>query len=143
MPPSKVNPTQVEALTMVCTQVMGYGVAIGIAASQGQFELNLYKPLIALTMQDNLRLLTDAMTSFRAHCMQGVEVDAQRAESMLANSLLGVTAVAPHIGHHRASRVAHHAHLHGMALKQAAIEAGGVSAAGCDAWADMRGMSRP
>ena len=94
-------------------------------------------------MQDSLRLLADAMTSSSAHCMQGVEVDAQRAESMVANSLLGVTALAPHIGHHRASRVAHHAHLHGMAMRLAAIEAGGVSAAECDAWVGMRGMSRP
>jgi len=143
MMPGKVNPTQVEALTMVCAQVMGHDVAIGIAASQGQFELNVYKPLIALNLQSSLRLLADAMESFRAHCIEGIEVDAQRAESMIANSLMGVTALAPHIGYDRASRVAHHAHVHRMPLRQAALEAGGVSEADYDAWVDMRRMSRP
>ena len=143
MMPGKVNPTQVEALTMVCAQVMGHDVAIGIAASQGQFELNVYKPLIALNLQGSLRLLTDAMESFRAHCIEGIEVDARRAESMVANSLMGVTALVPHIGYDRASRVAHHAHAHGIALRRAALEAGGVSAAEYDTWVDMRRMSMP
>jgi len=143
MMPGKVNPTQVEALTMVCAQVMGHDVAIGIAASQGQFELNVYKPLIALNLQNSLRLLADAMESFRAHCIAGIEVDAQRAESMIANSLMGVTALAPHIGYDRASRVAHHAHVNRMALRQAALQAGGVSEAEYDTWVDMRRMSMP
>lgn len=143
MMPGKVNPTQVEALTMVCAQVMGHDVAIGIAASQGQFELNVYKPLIALNLQGSLRLLADAMESFRVHCIEGIEVDAQHAESMVENSLMGVTALAPHIGYDRASRVAQHAHAHGMALRQAALEAGSVSAAEYDAWVDLRRMSGP
>lgn len=143
MMPGKVNPTQVEALTMVCAQVMGHDVAIGIAASQGQFELNVYKPLIALNLQGSLRLLADAMESFRAHCIEGIEVDARRAESMVANSLMGVTALVPNIGYERASRVAHHAHAQGMALRRAAHEAGGFSEAEYDAWVDLRRMSMP
>jgi len=99
-------------------------------------------PLIALDLQGSLRLLADAMESFRAHCIEGIEVDARLTESMVENSLMGVTALAPHIGYARASRVAHHAHVHGMALRQAALEAGGVSAAEYDAWVDMRRMSR-
>ena len=134
MMPGKVNPTQVEALTMVCAQVMGHDVAIGIAASQGQFELNVYKPLIALNLQDSVRLLTDAMSSFRAHCIEGIEVDAERARALVAHSLMGVTALVPHIGYDRASQVAHHAHAHGLGLRQAALEAGGISAAQYDAW---------
>ena len=93
MMPGKVNPTQVEALTMVCAQVMGHDVAIGIAATQGQFELNVCKPMIAVDLLDSLRLLADAMESFRAHCIQGIEVNATRAVAMTANSLLGVTAL--------------------------------------------------
>ena len=134
MMPGKVNPTQVEALTMVCAQVMGHDVAIGIAAGQGHFELNVYKPLIALNMQDSLRLLADAMASFRAHCIEGIEVDAERAQALVAHSLIGVTALVPHIGYDRASRVARHAHAHGLGLRQAALEAGGITAADSDAW---------
>jgi fumarate hydratase class II len=143
MMPGKVNPTQVEALTMVCAQVMGHDVAIGIAASQGQFELNVYKPLIAYDLLDSLRLLADAMASFRAHCIEGIEVDAERARSMIAHSLVGVTALVPHIGYDRAALIARHAHVHGLDLRQAALDAGGVSAADYDKWVDVRGMSEP
>jgi fumarate hydratase class II len=139
MMPGKVNPTQVEALTMVCAQVMGHDVAIGIAASQGQFELNVYKPLIALDLLDSLRLLADAMDSFRAHCIEGIAVDALRAGAMVGNSLMGVTALVPHIGYDRASRIAHHAQAHGMALRHAALDVGGVSAADYDAWVGVDG----
>ena len=143
MMPGKVNPTQVEAMTMVCAQVMGHDVAIGIAAGQGQFELNVYKPLIAFDLLDSLRLLADAMASFRAHCIEGIEVDGVRAASMIAHSLMGVTALVPHIGYDRASRIAHHAHAQGLDLRQAAVEAGGISAAEFDAWVDVRRMSAP
>jgi fumarate hydratase class II len=143
MMPGKVNPTQVEAMTMVCAQVMGHDVAIGIAASQGQFELNVYKPLIAYDLLDSLRLLADAMASFRAHCIEGIEVDAERARSMIAHSLVGVTALVPHIGYDRAALIARHAHVHGLDLRQAALDAGGVSAADYDKWVDVRGMSEP
>lgn len=143
MMPGKVNPTQVEALTMVCAQVMGHDVAIGIAASQGQFELNVYKPLIACDLLDSLRLLTDAMTSFRAHCIDGIEVDAERVQAMVVHSLIGVTALVPHIGYDRAAKIARQAHAQGLDLRQAALDVGGVSLADYDAWVDLHGMSAP
>ncbi|WP_425259299.1 class II fumarate hydratase [Rubrivivax sp. RP6-9] len=143
MMPGKVNPTQVEALTMVCAQVMGHDVAIGIAAAQGQFELNVCKPLIAFDLLDSLRLLSDAMASFRAHCIEGLEVDADRAGALLARSLLGVTALVPHIGYDRAALIAHHAHARGLDLRQAALDIGGVAAADYDAWVDLARMAEP
>ena len=141
--PGKVNPTQVEALTMVCAQVMGHDVAIGIAASQGHFELNVYKPLIACDVLDSLRLLADAMESFAAHCVEGIEVDVERSRELLARSLMLVTALAPHIGYDRAARIAKHAHANGLALRDAALQIGGVSAAEFDAWVDARRMLGP
>ncbi|MES2958368.1 MAG: class II fumarate hydratase [Pseudomonadota bacterium] len=141
--PGKVNPTQVEALTMVCAQVMGHDVAIGIAASQGHFELNVYKPLIAEDLLDSLRLLADAMASFAAHCVEGIEVDRQRTEELLGRSLMLVTALAPHIGYDRAAAIAKHAHQHSLGLREAALGVGGVSAAQFDAWVDARQMLGP
>ena len=143
MMPGKVNPTQVEALTMVCAQVMGHDVAIGIAASQGQLELNVYKPLIACDLLDSLRLLADAMASFRAHCIEGIEVDAKRVQSMIEHSLMAATALVPHIGYDRATQIARHAHAHGLDLRQAALDVGGVSVAEYSAWVDVQGMSAP
>ena len=138
--PGKVNPTQVEALTMVCAQVMGHDVAIGIAAGQGQFELNVYKPLIAVDLLDSLRLLADATASFRRHCIEGIEVDVDRAQSLLAHSLMLVTALVPHIGYDSAARIARHAHANRLDLRQAALDIGGISAADYDAWVDARRM---
>jgi fumarate hydratase class II len=128
---------------VVCAQVMGHDVAIGIAASQGQFELNVYKPLIACDLLDSLCLQADAMASLRAHCIEGIEVDVERARSMLAHSLMGVTALVPHIGYDRATGIARHAHAHGLDLRQAALAVGGVSAAEYDAWVDVRRMLAP
>jgi fumarate hydratase class II len=141
--PGKVNPTQVEALTMVCAQVMGHDVAIGIGASQGHFELNVYKPLIAHNLLDSLRLLADSMASFAAHCVEGIEVDRERTEALLARSLMLVTALAPHIGYDRAAAIAKHAHKHGLNLRQAALAVGGLSAEQFDAWVDARRMLGP
>ena len=132
--PGKVNPTQVEALTMVCAQVMGHDVAIGIAASQGHFELNVYKPLIAYDVLDSLMLLGDAMASFSAHCVEGIEADTARTTELLNRSLMLVTALAPHIGYDRAAAIAKHAHANGCSLREAAIATGSVSAADFDAW---------
>jgi len=141
--PGKVNPTQIEALAMVCAQVMGHDAAIGFAASQGQFELNVFKPLIALDSLDSLRLLADAMDSFRRHCVAGITVDAARVELLLQSSLMLVTALAPHIGYERAAEVAKHAHEHGASLREAALALGVVSAAQFDAWVDARRMLGP
>jgi len=132
--PGKVNPTQVEALTMVCTQVIGHDVALSIAASQGQFELNVYKPLVAANLLDSARLLADAMRSFGAHCVAGIEVNAQRMRELLDRSLMLVTALTPHIGYDRASAIAKHAHHHGLSLREAALAVGGVSGEDFDRW---------
>ncbi len=141
--PGKVNPTQIEALTMVCAQVMGHDAAIGFAASQGQFELNVYKPLIALDTLDSLRLLADAMHSFSRHCVAGIVVDAQRVEQLLHSSLMLVTALVPHVGYDRAAQVARFALRHQRTLREAALELGIVTAEQFDAWVDVRRMLGP
>ncbi|MDR3369930.1 class II fumarate hydratase [Rhodoferax sp.] len=138
--PGKVNPTQVEALTMVCAQVIGHDVAIGFAASQGQFELNVYKPLIALDTLDSLRLLADAMRSFSRHCVAGIAVNQARVDALLQSSLMLVTALAPHIGYDRAAAIAKHAQAHGTTLREAALALGTVTAEQFDAWLDARQM---
>ena len=138
--PGKVNPTQVEALTMVCAQVMGHDVAIGIAASQGHFELNVYKPLIAFDVLDSLALLSDAMASFSAHCIEGIEVDEKRAAELLNRSLMLVTALTPHIGYDRAAEIAKEALARGVSLRDAATTDGGLSAADFDAWVRPENM---
>jgi len=141
--PGKVNPTQVEALTMVCTQVIGHDVAISIAASQGQFELNVYKPLIAGNVLDSMQLLSDAMQSFTEHCVAGITVNAARTREMLDRSLMLVTALTPHVGYDRAATIAKHAHKNGLSLREAAIAVGGLSAEDFDRWADPAQMLGP
>jgi fumarate hydratase class II len=140
--PGKVNPTQVEALTMVCAQVMGHDVAIGFAASQGHFELNVYKPLIACNLLDSLVLLSDAMASFESHCVEGLTADTQRIADLLSRSLMLVTALAPHIGYDRAAAIAKHAHEQGTGLREAAVAAG-VRGADFDAWVRPERMLGP
>jgi fumarate hydratase, class II len=138
--PGKVNPTQIEALTMVCAQVFGHDAAIGFAASQGQFELNVYKPLIAFNVLDSIRLLHDAMRSFTQHCLAGMTVNTQRVEEHLQSSLMLVTALAPHIGYARAAKIAKHAHTHGISLRAAALALAEVTAEQFDVWVDVRKM---
>ena len=138
--PGKVNPTQIEALTMVCAQVMGHDVAIGMAAAQGQFELNVYKPLIALNMLDSIRLLADAMQSFRQHCLVGIRSNAAQLERNLQTSLMLVTALAPHIGYDKAARIARHAQQQGTSLREAALALGHVTADEFDAWVRPENM---
>ncbi|MEO5735762.1 MAG: class II fumarate hydratase [Rubrivivax sp.] len=140
--PGKVNPTQVEVLTMVCAQVMGHDVAIGIAASSGQFELNVYKPLIAHDVLDSLRLLADAMHSFAMHCVAGIAVNEQRTQELLSRSLMLVTALTPHIGYDRASKIARQAHQQGLSLREAALQAG-VGESDFNTWVDPRRMLGP
>ncbi len=141
--PGKVNPTQIEALSMVCAQVMGHDVAIGFAASQGQFELNTYKPLIALDTLDSIRLLADSMSSFTRHCVAGIEVNAARVEDLLQRSLMLVTALVPHIGYDRAAQVAKHAQAKGSTLREAALALDVVTAAQFDQWVNARDMLGP
>jgi len=132
--PGKVNPTQVEALTMVCAQVMGHDTAIGIAASQGQLELNTYKPLIALDTLDSIRLLGDAMHSFTQHCVSGLAVNAERVAELLNSSLMLAAALVPHIGYDRAAQIVKFAHAQGQSLRAAALALGIVTPAQFDAW---------
>ena len=128
---------------MVCAQVMGHDAAFGFAASQGQFELNVCKPLIALDTLDSLQLLADAMRSFTQHCVAGIEVNAARVEQLLQGSLMLVTALAPHIGYARAAQIAKHAMEQGSTLREAALALGAVSAEQFDGWVDVRQMLGP
>jgi fumarate hydratase class II len=141
--PGKVNPTQIEALTMVCAQVMGHDMAIGYAASQGQFELNTYKPLIALNTLDSIRLLADAMGSFNRHCVIGIEANAVHIGQLVQGSLMLATALTPHIGYDRSAQIAKHALHLGCTLREAALELGWVSAEQFDTWVDVREMLSP
>ncbi|MES2582859.1 MAG: class II fumarate hydratase [Pseudomonadota bacterium] len=132
--PGKVNPTQCEALTMVCCQVMGNDVALSMGGAMGNFELNVFKPLIIHNFLQSVRLLSDAMASFDHHCAQGLEPDHTRIGELVANSLMLVTALSPHIGYDKAADIAKHAHQHGMSLRAAALALGTVSGADFDAW---------
>ncbi|MEY4581672.1 MAG: hypothetical protein RL701_6375 [Pseudomonadota bacterium] len=122
--PGKVNPTQCEAMTMVCCQVFGNDAAIGFAASQGNFELNVYKPVLAYNLLQSLRLLSDACSSFDAHCARGIEPNRSQIERHVRNSLMLVTALNPRIGYDNAAKVAKRALATGGTLRQAAIELG-------------------
>jgi fumarate hydratase, class II len=138
--PGKVNPTQCEALTMVCCQVLGNDVALSVGGAMGNFELNVFKPLIAHNFLQSLRVLGDAMRSFDLHCARGIEPDRTRIASLLDNSLMLVTALNPHIGYDRAAAIAKHAHAQGLSLRAAALALGYVTGEQFDAWvraADM------
>ena len=139
--PGKVNPTQCEALTMVCTQVFGNDVAIGFAGASGNFELNVYKPLIAYSMLQSTRLLGDALRSFDEHCAQGLEPNRVEIERKLHGSLMLVTALAPHLGYDKAAAIAKHAHAKGSSLRDAAIELGLVTGEQFDAWVRPEDMT--
>jgi len=126
--PGKVNPTQCEAMTMVCCQVFGNHTAITVAGSQGHFELNVYKPVLAYCMLHSIRLLTDAARSFTEHCVTGIRADEKRIRELMERSLMLVTALAPKIGYDNAAKVAKSAHARGTTLKEEAIRLGFVSA---------------
>jgi fumarate hydratase class II len=126
--PGKVNPTQCEALTMVCTQVMGNHVAITVAGSQGNFELNVFKPVLIYNLLQSIRLLGDASASFAEHCVEGIEPDKTRIAELLHRSLMLVTALAPTIGYDNAAKVAKTAHKNGTTLREEAVKLGFVTA---------------
>ena len=140
--PGKVNPTQCEALTMVCCQVMGNDVTVGLGGAAGNFELNVYKPLIAHNLLQSIRLLADGMASFDAHCVRGITVNRERIQELLDRSLMLVTALAPHIGYDRAAAIAKRAHQDGSTLRAAALALGEVSAADFDRWVQPAAMVR-
>ena len=126
--PGKVNPTQCESLTMVAAQVMGNNTAVQFGASQGNFELNVFKPLIAHNVLESIALLGGAATSFRSFCVDGLEANTKRIERLLNESLMLVTALTPAIGYDRACGIAKHAHRHQLSLKEAALVLGEISA---------------
>jgi len=141
--PGKVNPTQCESLTMLCAQVMGNDVAIGIGAASGQFELNVFQPLIAHNLLQSLRLLTDGMVGFERNCASGIEPVHERIAELLERSLMLVTALTPHIGYDRAGEIAKKAHREGTTLREAALALGHVSAEQFDAWVRPEQMLGP
>src|ERR1700722_4022941 len=141
--PGKVNPTQCEALTMVAVQVMGNDAAIGIAGSQGNFELNVYKPVMIFNYLHSVELLTDAMTSFVHHCVEGIEVNHKKIDHYVKNSLMLVTALAPTIGYDNAAKVAHTAHVGHSSLKAAALKLGFITEEKFDALVRAEEMTHP
>jgi fumarate hydratase class II len=141
--PGKVNPTQCEMLAMVCCQVMGNDVALGLAASQGSLELNAYKPLIAHSLLGSIRLLADACRSFDRRCAAGLEPRLGNIQAHLERSLMLVTVLAPQIGYEAAARIAQHADSHDTTLRQAALELGLVSAEDFDRIVDPLAMTEP
>jgi fumarate hydratase class II len=141
--PGKVNPTQCEALTMLCCQVFGNDVAVTIGAASGNFELNVFKPLIIHNLLQSMRLLADGMHSFDRHCVQGIEANRQRITELLERSLMLVTALTPHIGYERAAHIAKQAHRDGSTLKQAATALGYVSADEFERWVVASEMTHP
>lgn len=141
--PGKVNPTQCEALAMVAVQVMGYDSAITIAASQGNFELNVFKPLIAYNFLNACRLIQDASTSFRKHLVEGLKVNEKQLEKYLNSSLMLVTALSPVIGYDKAAEVAKRASLENKTLKEVCLELGLLSAEKFDELVDFKTLIHP
>jgi len=140
--PGKVNPTQCESMLMVCAQVMGNDVTIGIAGASGNFELNVQKPLMVNCLLQSIGILADASRNFTEFCVEGLELERERIADLVGRSLMLVTALAPHIGYDAAAKIAKKAHEDGTTLKQAA-EASGVAADDYDAWVVPEHMTRP
>ncbi|HZS56996.1 MAG TPA: class II fumarate hydratase [Bryobacteraceae bacterium] len=141
--PGKVNPTQCEAITMVAVQVMGNDVAVGLAGSQGNFELNVYKPVLIHNFLHSVRLLSDACHSFTEHCARGIEVNRKQVESDVQNSLMLVTALSPVVGYDKAAKIAHTAHVDHSTLREAALKLGFISAEEFDKWVKPEKMTHP
>ena len=141
--PGKVNPTQCEALTMVAVQVMGNDVAIGIAASQGKFELNVFKPVMAANLLHSVSLLTGACSTFREFLVEGIEANRKQIELLVERSLMLVTALSPHIGYDKAAQIAEKADEDGTTLKEACLELGFLDAKEFDELVRPDEMARP
>jgi fumarate hydratase class II len=143
--PGKVNPTQCEALTMLACQVMGNDVAVNMAGASGNFELNVFKPVIIHNLLQSMRLLADGALSFEEHCARGIEADRTRIAELVQRSLMLVTALNPHIGYDKAAQIAKAAHKKGSSLREAALASGWVTGEQFDAWVkpeDMVGQRR-
>ncbi|QOT79941.1 class II fumarate hydratase [Cupriavidus basilensis] len=140
--PGKVNPTQAEALAMVCCRVIGNHTTVTLANSLGTLELNAYKPVIIYSLLQSVTLLADAAASFAERMVEGVQADRERIAELLGRSLISVTALNPHIGYDRAAEIAKLAVARGLPLREAALASGHVTAAQFDAWIDLKGMTR-
>lgn len=143
--PGKVNPTQCEAITMVCAQVMGNHVAISVGGMQGQFELNVFKPVMVANLLDSARLIGDASASFAQRCVVGITPNLDNIHKLLHGSLMLVTALNPYIGYDKASKIAKNAHEKGLTLRQSAVESGFLTGEEFDQWIvpeDMTGPSK-
>lgn len=138
--PGKVNPTQCEALTMVCAQVMGNDTAVAFAGSQGHFELNVYKPVMALNVLESAQLIGDACVSFDLNCAQGIVPNTDKVDELLNNSLMLVTALNPRIGYYKAAEIANLAHQNKLTLKEAALQTGYLTEAEFDEWVQPKNM---
>ena len=141
--PGKVNPTQSEALTMLAAQVMGNDVAINIGGASGNFELNVFRPMVAHNFLQSVRLLADGMRSFDAHCARGIEANEARIAELVQRSLMLVTALNPHIGYDKAASIAKKAHREGSSLREAAVASGHLTGAQFDAWVVPQQMVGP
>ena len=141
--PGKINPTQCEALTMVAVQVFGNDHAVAFAGSQGNFQLNVYKPVILSNVLDSIQLLTDGSSAFATYCAEGIEPDEKRIREHLDGSLMLVTALNPHIGYEKAAKIALKAYREGLTLRDAALQLGYVTAEQFDAWVRPEEMTRP
>ena len=138
--PGKVDPTQCEALTMLCCQVLGNDVAINVAGASGNFELNVFKPVLIHNLLQSVRLLADGVLSFEKHCARGIEPDRARINDLVQRSLMLVTALNPHIGYDKAAQIAKRAHAEGSSLRDAALASGWVNAEQFDAWVRPENM---
>ena len=132
--PGKVNPTQCEALTMVCAQVMGNDVAISVGGTQGHYELNVFKPMMAVNILQSARLIGDACVSFTVNCVEGIQPNQNRIDELLNNSLMLVTALNTKIGYYKAAEIANKAHADGTTLKEAALALSYLTAEEFDQW---------
>ena len=141
--PGKVNPTQCEAMTMVATQVFGNDATVGFAGSQGNFQLNVFKPVMAWNVLESIRLLGDACVSFDIHCAYGIEPNRERIAHNLETNLMQVTALNRHIGYDKASKIAKNAHHKGLSLRESALELGFVTEVEFDAWVVPVDMTHP
>ena len=141
--PGKVNPTQSEALTMVCAQVMGNAVAVSVGGSNGHFELNVFKPVMAFNNLQSIRLLGDAAVSFTDNCIAGTEPNEQRIEELMRSSLMLVTALNPHIGYDNAAKIAKKAHEDNGTLLEAGLALGLLDEAQFADWVRPEEMTRP
>ena len=141
--PGKVNPTQAEALTMVATRVFGNDATVALAGSQGNFQLNVYKPVMVHAVLESIRLLADGALAFTTGCAVGIEPNRERIEANLSSNLMQVTALNPHIGYDKAAAIAKHAHQEGLTLREAAIASGHLTEEEFDAWVVPMDMTHP